>query len=54
LSNSNLLICVAGLLSACTGIWVNWGAGYALLVGGVVLFVAGGLSSAREAPPARH
>jgi len=41
----NLLLSVAGLVLIAAGVWVNWGVGWACLVGGVVLFVTGGLGS---------
>lgn len=42
------LITVIGFGLATAGVWVNWGMGYALLTGGLVLFLAGGLESVRE------
>jgi len=45
---SNVLLTVAGFCAAVVGIGLTWGVGYALIVGGVVMFVAGGLASARE------
>jgi len=40
---------VAGYFAMVTGIGVQFGVGWALLVGGGIAFVAGGLGSAREA-----
>jgi hypothetical protein len=48
-SNNNLVITCSGYLCALAGVRVLWGSGWALLVGGLVLFVAGGLASARDA-----
>jgi len=47
-TNFYALISLAGYVSAVAGIATNWGVGWALLVGGCVLFIAGGLGSARE------
>jgi hypothetical protein len=47
-STFNLVITCSGYLCALAGVCVLWGAGWALLAGGLVLFVAGGLASARE------
>jgi len=44
----NVLLTVAGFCAAVAGIGLTWGLGAALLVGGVVMFVSGGLASARE------
>jgi hypothetical protein len=44
----NLLLTLAGFVAAVVGIGINWGLGSALLIGGVVLFVAGGLAAAQE------
>jgi hypothetical protein len=40
---------IGGLAAIVGGIWINWGPGYALLGGGGVLFVTGGLLSRGEA-----
>jgi hypothetical protein len=45
---SNLVITVAGLATTTLGLWLQFGAGYALITAGSVLFVTGGLGSARE------
>lgn len=39
----NLVITVVGFGAAVAGVGLNWGPGYALLVGGAVLFLAGAL-----------
>jgi len=39
---------IGGFAAMVSGIWLNWGAGYALLTGGVLAFVAGGMESRRE------
>jgi hypothetical protein len=44
----NAVLSLVGYVSAVTGVGLNWGVGDALLIGGVVLFVAGGLASSRE------
>lgn len=42
---------VAGYLLAVTGIYLIAGAGWACLAGGIVLFVAGGLSARTRRSP---
>jgi hypothetical protein len=37
-----------GFACACAGVWVIWGLGAALVTGGLVLFVAGGLASREQ------
>lgn len=44
----HLSLTIAGFISAVAGVWITFGVGWALLSGGVVLFLAGGLGSARE------
>jgi hypothetical protein len=44
----NLVLTLVGFCAVVAGIWLTWGLGYALLVGGLVLFVTGGVASARE------
>jgi hypothetical protein len=44
----NILLTLTGFCAAVAGVWLTWGLGYALLLGGLVLFVTGGLASARE------
>jgi hypothetical protein len=38
---------LAGFLMAAAGVWLTFGLGWALIAGGVVLFVAGGLDARR-------
>jgi hypothetical protein len=44
-----LALSLIGFVSILAGVWVIWGVGWTCLVGGIVLFVAGGLGSTREA-----
>jgi len=44
----NALLTIGGFVAALIGVWLLWGLGAALLIGGVVLFVVGGAGSARE------
>ena len=43
-----VLLTVVGYGAVCLGVGLTFGVGWALMVGGAVLFVAGGLGSARE------
>lgn len=45
---SSLPLSVLGFAGAVAGVFLNWGAGWACLVGGSVLFVVGGLLASRE------
>lgn len=44
----NAWVTIAGFCLSAAGVWVNWGLGYALLTGGLVLFIAGGLATRSE------
>ena len=44
---TDLVTTLLGFLLACAGVYLIWGAGWACLAGGLVLFIAGGLE-ARE------
>lgn len=48
MSNIYLALSVVGLAVLTAGIGLNWGTGWALMVCGAVLFLAGGVGSARE------
>jgi hypothetical protein len=48
---ANLLLTLAGFGATVAGIWLNWGLGYALLMGGLVVFVAGGLAARERKRP---
>lgn len=45
----NVAFSLVGFVLAIAGIALNWGVGWACLVGGGVLFAAGGLGSRSEA-----
>lgn len=47
MSNVYLAFSLVGFALAIAGIATNWGVGWASLVAGIVLFVVGGLGSAR-------
>lgn len=49
MGNLSTAICVSGFVCALIGAGLIWGVGVALFGGGVVMFAAGGLASAREA-----
>jgi hypothetical protein len=38
------MLCIAGYGFALAGVYLTWGPGIALLTGGIVLFLAGGLA----------
>jgi len=42
------VLSLIGFVAISGGVYVNWGTGWSLIVSGAVLFVAGGLTSARE------
>ena len=42
------VLSIVGFCGLVVGVWLNWGLGYASLLGGLVLFLAGGLGTARE------
>lgn len=42
---------IAGFALTCVGVAMVFGVGWACIVGGAVLFVAGGLNEARSARP---
>lgn len=44
----NAFLSLAGFCGLVAGVWLNWGLGYALLLRGLLLFLAGGLGSARD------
>jgi len=44
----NLAITVVGFFATAAGIWMSFGTGPALIVAGLVLFIAGGLGSVGE------
>jgi len=47
-SQLNLLLSIVGFVSIVIGCVLVWGVGWALLAGGLVLFIVGGVGSARE------
>jgi hypothetical protein len=47
----NTAVSLAGFVAVCFGVDLLAGLGYALVVGGTVLFLAGGLGAAREKTP---